>query len=74
MDSENNTFYIKSSDTSGMPQPLRIFDYTERTAAGKSSTQKEESTALDLSAYVTREELEARLSSLKEKSEVNAVG
>jgi hypothetical protein len=57
-----------------MPQPLRIFDYTERTAAGKSSTQKEESAALDLSAYVTREELEARLSSLKEKSEVNAVG
>ena len=74
MDSENNTFYIKSSDTSGMPQPLRIFDYTERTANGKSSTQKEESTALDLSDYVTREELEARLSNLKEKSEVNAVG
>ena len=32
MDSENNTFYIKSSDQSGMPLPLRIFDYTERTA------------------------------------------
>lgn len=32
MDSESNTFYIKSSDTSGMPMPLRIFDYKERTA------------------------------------------
>lgn len=31
MDSESNTFYIKSSDASGMPMPLRIFDYKERT-------------------------------------------
>ena len=31
MDSESNTFYIKSSDNSGMPMPLRIFDYKERT-------------------------------------------
>lgn len=30
MDSENNVFYIKSTDASGMPLPLRIFDYTER--------------------------------------------
>ena len=30
MDSESNTFYIKSSDASGMPIPLRIFDYKER--------------------------------------------
>lgn len=32
MDSESNVFYIKSTDNSGMPLPLRIFDYTERTA------------------------------------------
>ena len=32
MDSEESTFYIKSTDQRGMPQPLRIFDYTERTA------------------------------------------
>jgi hypothetical protein len=32
MDSEESVFYIKSTDQSGMPQPLRIFDYTERTA------------------------------------------
>lgn len=30
MDSENQCFYIKSADTSGMPLPLRVFDYTER--------------------------------------------
>lgn len=32
MDSESNSFFIKSADTSGMPLPLRIFDYQERTA------------------------------------------
>lgn len=32
MDSEESVFYIKSTDQSGMPQPLRIFDFTERTA------------------------------------------
>lgn len=31
MDSEESVFYIKATDASGMPQPLRIFDYTERT-------------------------------------------
>ena len=30
MDSENNVFYIKSSDVSGMPMQLRIFDFKER--------------------------------------------
>lgn len=31
MDSENPVMYIKSTDQSGMPLPLRIFDYVERT-------------------------------------------
>lgn len=31
MDSEAQCFYIKSADASGMPLPLRIFDYSERT-------------------------------------------
>lgn len=30
MDSENSCFYIKSADSSGVPLPLRAFDYTER--------------------------------------------
>lgn len=33
MDSENPVFYIKTTDQSGMPLPLRIFDYKERNAA-----------------------------------------
>jgi len=31
MDSEESAFYIKTTDGSGVPQPLRIFDYKERT-------------------------------------------
>ena len=30
MDSESERFYLKSADASGMPLPLRIFDYKER--------------------------------------------
>lgn len=50
MDSEAQTFYIKSTDASGMPLPLRIFDYAERTAQPKAAPQ---APAAD---YVTREE------------------
>jgi hypothetical protein len=32
MDSEESVFYIKSTDQSGMPQPLRVFEYKERTS------------------------------------------
>lgn len=32
MDSEEAVMYIKTTDQSGMPQPIRIFDYTERKA------------------------------------------
>lgn len=53
MDSEKSSFYIKTVDASGMPQPLRIFDYTER---GKMVPQKAE--AAD-ERFVTREEFDA---------------
>lgn len=52
MDSENDVFYIKTSDGSGMPMPLRIFDYKERTV------QKPDQVHQD---YITREEFEKRL-------------
>lgn len=57
MDSDANTFYLKSADNSGVPQPLRVFDYTERTAAPQATGVE----------YVTREEfnaLAARLDAL----------
>lgn len=53
MDSENSVFYIKSTDASGMPQPLRVFDYTER---GKQAPQKLETVD---DKFVTRAEFDA---------------
>lgn len=60
MDSENYVFYIKSSDPSGMPRPLRIFDYTERTIAAKPI----ETTPTQTVDYITREEFEERLAEI----------
>lgn len=57
LDSEAPVFYIKTVDASGMPLPLRVFDYTERQAH---PPQTEQPTAP--TEYVTREELEERLS------------
>lgn len=62
MDSESNAFYIKSTDPSGMPLPLRIFDYTERTAQNAQATPQ--AAGIDTSVFVTHEELEARLAAL----------
>ena len=64
MDSESNCFYIKSSDHSGMPMPLRAFDYTERVA--KNATT-------ETGNFITREEFEKRLQELKDgKQSVSA--
>ena len=56
MDSESQRFYLKSSDASGMPQPLRVFEYTETTQTMK---PKEDAPAVDFSAFATRAEFEA---------------
>ena len=64
MDSESNTFYIKSSDQSGMPMPLRIFDYTERTAHVNPQPQVAQPKEIDTSQFVTREELDKKLNEL----------
>ena len=55
MDSEDSIMYIKSTDQSGMPQPLRVFEYKERethqNASRIASKHSEE--------YVSRKEFEA---------------
>lgn len=61
MDSETNVFYVKSCDATGMPLPLRIFEYKE---VGKVATSDE--TAGAPSTYVTHEELEQALAELKQ--------
>lgn len=62
MDSENSVFYIKSADVSGMPMPLRIFEYTERTGSVPQPTGQ----GTDFSRFVTREELEQRLAAMSQ--------
>jgi len=54
MDTEESVMYIKTVDQSGMPQPLRIFDYVER-----STQQKVSEVAKPASDMVTREEFNA---------------
>lgn len=55
MDSETNSFYIKTTDINGMPMPLRVFDYTER-VGGKASE-----VSIDTSQFVTYDVLEKKL-------------
>lgn len=54
MDSEASVMYIKSTDASGMPQPLRIFDYTERVVGGSDAAAGKKGGE----EYVTRAEFE----------------
>lgn len=57
MDSESQKFYLKSSDASGMPLPLRVFEYTETTQnAAKTAS---DAPAMDLSSYATKAEFDA---------------
>ena len=56
MDSENSAFYIKSTDASGMPLPLRVFDYKERTTAAKTPPQTAQQPGVE---FVTRAEFNA---------------
>lgn len=56
MDSENSAFYIKSTDASGMPLPLRVFDYKERTTVAKTPPQTAQQPGVE---FVTRAEFDA---------------
>lgn len=73
MDSESNSFFIKTADASGMPLPLRVFDYKERTA--QQAPQQPTVAVTDTSGYITREEFEARIAEITattERTESNA--
>ena len=65
MDSEGERFYLKSADASGMPMPLRIFDYKERINANTSDFKAPTSDFSELDGkYITREEFEQRMASM----------
>lgn len=67
MDSEAQRFYIKATDASGMPLPLRIFEYAEipsQSHQNAPETPKE----FDINKYITREEFDRRLAEIMPKS------
>ena len=65
LDAENSVFYLKSADASGMPLPLRIFDYKERTTAAQQAFGGSVATeTVNLDNFVTREEFERRMASI----------
>lgn len=70
MDSEDLRFYIKSADNDGIPLPLRIFDYTERS----DNSPKEKSEPVpDMKDYITREEFENKIKELKGMSDNESI-
>ena len=68
MDSESNCFGIKTVDASGMPHPLRVFDYVERKQPAR-STESTSAASLDVSRFVTHEELEGAIRAILAQSE-----
>ena len=63
-DSEKQVFYIKSVDSTGMPQPLRTFSYSEYNEA---DTKPE----IDTSMFITRDEFNKAINSLKQQKNNN---
>lgn len=63
MDSEAEVFYIKATDQSGVPLPLRVFDYKERTGSVQRPAQAAQMPA---EQYVTRAEYDMLAAKLAE--------
>lgn len=61
MDSEGDRFFLKSSDASGVPLPLRIFDYKEQKGAPAPAPTAEYATKKDI------EDLRKRIDALSVK-------
>ena len=59
LDAENSVFYLKSADASGMPLPLRIFDYKERTTTAQQAFGGPVTAeSVNLDNFVTRKEFD----------------
>ena len=65
MDAENPVFFLKSADASGMPMPLRVFEYKERTETpSKATSAPVTAQNVNFDNFVTREEFEQRMASV----------
>ena len=64
-DSESEHFFIKTAAQSGMPQPLRIFSYSE------TSENEMKNPGIDTSQFITREEFEEVIEKIKRQNQQN---
>lgn len=65
MDSEGERFYLKSADASGMPMPLRIFEYKERIETpSQAFSDPVAAQNVNFDNFVTREEFDQRMASI----------
>lgn len=65
MDSESQRFYIKTVDESGMPRPLRVFEYAE--LLPNAPTVPAFGIETDPVQYATKEELQEKIREMQEK-------
>lgn len=68
-DSEDHCFYVKSADTNGFPQPIRIFDYTERVMSQGEPIVQEQLSQIDTSGFATKEDFSDLHEAIKQASE-----
>lgn len=68
-DSENTIIYLKSADPSGMPS-MKILDYTIREDTKKNPVMAKQE--IDMSNYVTKEELKKIIEEMKHESVISA--
>lgn len=64
-DMNEERFFVKVSDITGVVQPIRSFKYYEETSAEPAPVPVEQTVQEETPNYVTREELEKALASLR---------
>ena len=75
MDSENPVLYMKSTDASGRPLPIEIYDLVKRQPhTQQMQMQTVQQPQIDLSGYVTKSDLDGILESKVQLLENKALG
>ncbi len=72
MDSEQNRFYLKTTDSNGMPQKLRVFEFVELTEEQPKPTKEPEKTAEEYATLKAFQALSKRVRKLEQRFEEDA--
>lgn len=68
-DSENDRFFIKTTDASGMPLPLRVFNYVEQKDNNNSIVNTIHNEDFNPGDYVTRKEFDELLEKINNRNQ-----